>query len=334
MTPDTRSRPDGAGSEQRPRSLDDLLIGDSAPMRQLKLTIRRVAPTNASVFLNGPSGSGKEVAAQAIHACGRTSESPFIAVNCGAIPRELAESELFGHAKGAFTGAVERHEGYFQRAGSGTLFLDEISETAPELQVKLLRVLESGHFQPLGGREEVQASCRVITASNRCPLAAVKDGRLREDLYYRIAQFPIQVPALVERGRDVHLLSEFFLQAYCQQNGVRRSLSAQALQRLAHHRWPGNVRELKNVVTRACIMADDVISAAHVEACIAMSPPRELDVSSLVGQRMAEVEKHLVLATLERTGGDRQAAAKLLGISVRTVYNRIRCYGTDRPVAA
>lgn len=333
MNLNTRSRP-GAGSPPPPRSLDDLLIGDSAPMRQLKLTIRRVAPTNASVFLNGPSGSGKEVAARAIHLCGSASDAPFIAVNCGAIPRELAESELFGHAKGAFTGAIDRHEGYFQRAGGGTLFLDEISETAPELQVKLLRVLESGAFRPLGASDEVQAGCRVITASNRCPLSAVKDGRLREDLYYRIAQFPIQVPALVERGRDVHLLSEFFLQAYCQQNGVRRTLSAQALQRLAHHRWPGNVRELKNVVTRACIMADEVINAAHIEACIAMSPAPELNVSGLVGQRLSEVEKHLVLATLQRTGGDRQAAARLLGVSVRTVYNRIRCYGTDRPEAA
>jgi sigma-54 specific flagellar transcriptional regulator A len=232
---------------------DWLLIGESAAMQELRTIVRQVAPTNAAVLLSGPSGSGKEVVARAVHAESRRSGKPFVAVNCGAIPRELLESELFGHEKGSFTGAISQRRGRFEEANCGTLFLDEIGDMPFDMQVKLLRVLEERTIQRVGGNGEIPVDVRIICATHRDIEAAIDAGGFREDLYYRLSVFPIDVPALAERRDDVPQLVRHFL---AQRPDGERSVrfSAAAMQRLVRHDWPGNVRELRNVVERACIL--------------------------------------------------------------------------------
>jgi two-component system, NtrC family, response regulator HydG len=303
-----------------------LLLGASEPMLALYEMMNRVAPTDATVFLIGESGTGKDLAAQTLHHLSRRSKGPFLPLNCGAISPTLIESELFGHERGSFTGAARRHKGYFERAHGGTLFLDEISEMPIELQVKLLRVLETGVVARIGGDQPVEVDVRVFAATNRDPQKAVKEGKLREDLLYRLSVFPIHMPPLRERGSDIELLSTCFLANLNERHGTSKAFTDEATERLRGHSWPGNVRELKNVIHRAFIMAEQEICPR----CL----PRELggDAGALrslhfqVGTSIAEVERRLIMATLEMHGGNKRKTADVLGVSLKTLYNRLNTY--------
>jgi len=303
-----------------------LLLGASPPMQALYEMLNRVAPTDASVFLVGESGTGKDLAAQTLHMLSRRSRAPFLPLNCGAISPTLIESELFGHERGSFTGAARRHKGYFERAHTGTLFLDEISEMPIELQVKLLRVLETGEVVRIGGDQAAPVDVRVIAATNRDPQKAVGEGKLREDLLYRLQVFPIHMPPLRERGDDVQLLADYFLGQLNERQGTDKVFTEDSLDRLRTHSWPGNVRELKNVVHRAFIMADHEITPR----CL----PREVggdfgSVRSLnfqVGTSIEEVERRLIMATLDAHGGNKRKTADILGVSLKTLYNRLNTY--------
>ena len=307
------------------------LYGASPAMSEVYRMIERVAPTDATVFVLGESGSGKELVAQTLHERSRRAGGPFVALNCGAIPANLVEAELFGYEKGAFTGAIRSHRGHFQRAAGGTLFLDEITETAPEMQVRLLRVLETPRFTPVGGDAEIAADVRVIAATNRVPAQAVSDGRLREDLMYRLAVFPIQLPPLRARGDDVALLAHHFLDALNRKAGAAKRFSTRSLVRLAAHAWPGNVRELENAVQRAFILAD-----AELEIQVGDVGP--IDAGAMPGDRLqfaigtplAEMERAAIFATLHRCGGNKRRCAELLGISLKTLYNRLAEYDAAR----
>jgi DNA-binding NtrC family response regulator len=239
--------------------LGGLLLGESTAMLNVFRLIERVGPTEASVLLTGESGSGKELAAQAIHECSRRRHAPFIAINCGAIPAGLIEAELFGYEKGSFTGAVRAHAGVFERARGGTLLLDEVTEMPLDMQTRLLRVLETRKFYRVGASLEQSTDVRVIAATNRCPIQATQSGQLREDLLYRLAVFPIDLPPLRERADDINLLAEHFLARLNDHAGTCKRFSALARMLLKQHAWPGNVRELRNCVERAFILADEVL---------------------------------------------------------------------------
>ncbi len=308
------------------------LYGASEPMRNLFNLIEKVAPTRAGVLIAGESGTGKEVVAKTIHEKSRQSDKPFVAVNCGAIPANLIEAELFGHERGSFTGAVRMHRGYFERAAGGMLFLDEITEMPLEMQVKLLRVLETGVFCRVGGDEEIQVRVRVIAATNRSPGQAVDAGLLRADLLYRVAVFPIEVPALRERGDDIELLAQLFLDRLNEDDGTQKRYSAASLRFLRDYRWPGNVRELKNAVHRAYILADHLLDvAAAVGLSKSTAPAVTGDCVALqLGSKLCDAQRSLIVATLERCGGNKTRAAEVLGISVKTLYNRLNEYRAGR----
>jgi DNA-binding NtrC family response regulator len=235
------------------------LYGNSTAMQDVFAMIARVAPTEATVLITGESGCGKELVAHSIHDLSARRSGPFIAINCGAIPQNLIEAELFGYEKGAFTGANRQHAGCFERARGGTLFLDEITEMSPEMQVRLLRVLETGKFARIGGDRDLAADVRVLAATNREPAAAVRDGVLREDLMYRLAVFPLHLPPLRDREDDAELLAEHFLQDLNASADTQKRLSRAAIEAIRRHAWPGNVRELRNAIHRAFILADDVV---------------------------------------------------------------------------
>jgi DNA-binding NtrC family response regulator len=305
------------------------LIGNSTPMQRVYDLITRVAPTDATVLLVGESGTGKEEVAATIHELGRRKKQPFLPLNCGAVPPNLIESELFGHEKGSFTGATQMHRGYFERASRGTLFLDEITEMPIELQVKLLRVLETGTLVRVGGDEPIAVDVRVIAASNRSPEQAVKDGKFREDLLYRLNVFPILLPPLRDRNGDIELLAEHFLAQLNREEGANKKFSAVARRRLDTYAWPGNVRELMNIVRRAFILAEESIELDGLpvasSASSVPSGPGAPD-AIRVGMSLAELERHFILATLEQFGGDKRKAAEVLGISLKTMYNRLNNY--------
>jgi two-component system, NtrC family, response regulator AtoC len=300
------------------------LLGASPAMQEVYDLITRVAPTDVTVLLTGESGTGKELIAQTLHTLSRRRKGPFLPLNCGAISPNLIESELFGHERGSFTGANRLHRGYFERATEGTLFLDEISEMPIELQVKLLRVVETGTFVRIGGDHEVATDVRVVAATNRLPEEAAAEGKLRPDLLYRLMAFPIYLPPLRDRGGDVELLSHHFLEILNATEGSNKRFASAALERLRTYTWPGNVRELRNVVQRAFIMSDDEISLE----CL---PPEVLGLAPLsgpylhirVGTSLAEVEQRLILATLNRYGQSKDKTARVLGISLKTLYNRL-----------
>jgi DNA-binding NtrC family response regulator len=304
------------------------LIGTSPVMQTVYDLIVKVAPTDASVFLVGESGTGKEEVAATIHELGRRRGQAFLPVNCGAVPANLIESELFGHERGSFTGATQLHKGYFERVSRGTLFLDEITEMPPELQVKLLRVLETGTLLRVGGDEPISVDVRVIAASNRAPEREVKEGRFREDLLYRLNVFPITLPPLRDRGGDIDLLADHFLAEINREEGASKKFSAASRRRMAAHRWPGNVRELKNMIRRAFILADDTIEMDALPSGPASAPSAPGDGADpmQVGKSLADIERHFILATLERFGGDKRKAAEVLGISLKTIYNRLHDY--------
>ncbi len=305
------------------------LIGNSPVMQKVYDLVVKVAPTDATVFLVGESGTGKEEVAATIHELGRRRSQPFLPVNCGAVPANLIESELFGHERGSFTGATQLHRGYFERVSRGTLFLDEITEMPLELQVKLLRVLETGTLMRVGGDEAIPVDVRVIAASNRTPEAAVKEGKFREDLLYRLNVFPIVLPPLRDRNGDIMLLAEHFLGQINREEGSTKRLSSGAQRRMSAYNWPGNVRELKNMIRRSYILSDNEIEmdALPASAVMPASPGGAAAPDGMqVGMSLADIERHFILATLEHFGGDKRKAAEVLGISLKTIYNRLNNY--------
>src|SRR5437016_6007122 len=303
------------------------ILGSSPPMQKLYDQLGRVAPTSATVLLTGESGTGKELAAQTLHDLSRRRKAPFLPLNCGAVSPQLIESELFGHEKGSFTGADRQHKGYFERAHGGTLFLDEITEMPQELQVKLLRVLETGQFMRVGTTTPMSADVRLIAATNRIPEQAVAEGKLREDLYHRLNVFPIAMPPLRERGTDIELLAQHFLDVLNKQEAAAKAFAPATIAALYAHSWPGNVRELKNYVQRAFILADEVIDAHLAPASVAQPESAPL-LSVRVGSTLDEVSRRLIEATLAECGSKRKAA-DMLGISLKTLYNRLAAYKSD-----
>jgi two-component system, NtrC family, response regulator AtoC len=304
------------------------ILGSSPPMQRLYEQLSRVAPTSATVLLVGESGTGKELAAQTIHDLSRRKRRPFLPLNCGAVSPQLIESELFGHEKGSFTGADRQHRGFFERANGGTLFLDEITEMSLELQVKLLRVLETGTFMRVGTNEPLVADVRLVNATNRIPEKAVADGKLREDLYHRLNVFPIQMPPLRDRGTDIELLAEHFLDKLNKEEGTAKTFSPAAVAALYSHTWPGNVRELKNYVQRAFIMADNVIDVEIARGTMQEAAPTPL-FTVRIGSTLEETERRLIEATLAECGNVKRKAAEMLGISLKTLYNRLAVYNNN-----
>jgi transcriptional regulator with PAS, ATPase and Fis domain len=309
------------------------IIGRSAPMEKLFEQMKLVAPTRSSVLVIGESGTGKELVANALHRASPRRNERILAINCGAIPSDILESELFGHERGAFTGAVSRKIGKFELAHRGSLFLDEISELYPELQVKLLRVLEERQVMRVGGSELIDVDFRLIAATNRDLEKEVADGRFREDLYYRLKVVTLRIPPLRERPSDVPPLLEHFLVQFCQEHGKPpKTLSAEALELLSRYPWPGNVRELKNVMESVVVFHQDG------EVTLNDLPPEIRDsstlstsgtpVQSVVGEprTMADIERQAILETLGRTGGHRARAADILGIGLRTLQRKLKEY--------
>jgi DNA-binding NtrC family response regulator len=324
-----------------------LLYGACQPMRDLFRGLDRLSRSTAPVMILGESGSGKELVATTLHHLSPRKDRPFIAVNCGAIPENLIESELFGHERGSFTGAARTHRGCFERADGGTLFLDEVTEMPVEMQVRLLRVLETGRYTRVGGDQEIGADVRVLAASNRDLRQAVASGKLREDLMYRLCVIPVNVPPLRDRGDDVVLLAEMFLGELNEEQGEHKTLSAEGRRRIVEHTWPGNVRELKNVIHRAFVLSDEEVqidistfsalgqdrgedsgTAATIGSAVGAPAMSDLSVLRItVGMSLDDVERTLITATLQAVGGSKTEAARLLGISLKTMYNRLHAYG-------
>ncbi|CAB3771246.1 sigma-54 interaction domain-containing protein [Paraburkholderia humisilvae] len=307
------------------------LYGSSPVMLDLYEQIARVAATDATALIIGESGTGKELIARTIHEHSSRHDRAFVAVNCGAIPDELIEAELFGHEKGSFTGAVQGRIGYFEHANGGTLFLDEVTEMSPVRQVKLLRALETGTFFRVGGTELIHSDVRVIAATNRDPAVAVKENGLREDLMYRLAVFPLRAPPLREREGDRELLAQHFLTALNQQEGTNKVFSKRSMETLRTWSWPGNVRELKNAVYRAFILAEKSVELPHPHLMSRVKKPVTLgdSMSVWIGTPLADAQKQIILGTLKYCGGDKRRAAKALGVSLKTLYNRLSTYGDE-----
>src|SRR5581483_11901039 len=303
------------------------LIGNAPEMRKIYQIIEQAAPTSASVLITGESGTGKELVAQTIHQLSPRASFPFVAINCAAIPETLLESEIFGHEKGAFTGAVDRRQGCFELADRGTLFLDEIGEMTPQTQVKLLRVLQERRFRRLGGRVEQAVDVRVIAATNIDPAEAVQAGKLREDLYYRLNVFSFRLPPLRERKEDLPLLVQAFINEFNARN--HKSIAGvdhHAMRMLEQYHWPGNVRELRNVIERATILAPGpLIEPRHLPAPLAGETPkaRQPQVALAPGTTVAEAERRLIMMTLEHTRDNKTRAAEILGISLKTLHNKL-----------
>ncbi|MCC6214998.1 MAG: sigma-54-dependent Fis family transcriptional regulator [Polyangiaceae bacterium] len=301
------------------------IVGQSAALRRVLEVATQAAPSSATVLVLGESGTGKELIARYIHARSQRSAGPFVAVNCAAIPESILEAELFGHEKGAFTGAVGRREGRFARARGGTLFLDEIGELAPAVQVKLLRVLQEGEYEPIGG-QTTRADVRIVAATNRDLAAEVETGRFREDLFYRLDVISVTAPPLRTRREDIPLLVDHFLGVYCKKNSrARLEVPPEVLQRLCDHPWPGNVRELENVMERAAVLCrgaalslEDLPEAVARAVAPAVAAP-----SFPIGTPLDEIERTMIRVTLEHTRGDKPLAAQLLGISTRTIYRKL-----------
>jgi DNA-binding NtrC family response regulator len=320
-------------------SLDDSelrLIGNSAGMRKVRELIGRVAPTDSTVLICGESGCGKELVAESVHAMSPRAGKPFVAINCAAIPATLIEAELFGHERGSFTGAMRTREGVFERANGGTLLLDEITEMPLDLQSRLLRVLETKRLNRVGGSADLPVDVRVIASTNRLPAQAFDEGRLREDIYYRLAVVTIELPPLRERGEDILVLAEFFLGELNLRNGTHKRLSEDLRTRFMRHRWPGNVRELRNAVERAYILCDGELDLSEADMPTLRG---EVDGAGTVhgneihipiGATLDEIERTFILATLKHFEGDKRRAADVLGCSLKTLYNKLHAYDRER----
>ena len=315
------------------------MVGNTRSMRQVFHLVQQVAPSRAAVFLTGESGTGKELVARAIHNLSPRRNGPFVAVNCAALPESLMESELFGHEKGAFTGALERRAGCFELAQDGTLLLDEIGDMPGPTQAKLLRVLEDSKVRRLGGKKEMDVDVRVIAATNKVPEEAVQRGHLREDLYYRLNVFHIALPPLRERMEDIPVLVEALVNDLNRKHNTQVSdVAPEVLKEFAQHHWPGNVRELRNVLERAVILVGDgTLGLHHLPRNFGapLSPPRSpepADPNTLlipVGTTVEEAEKALVLKTLEHARNNKTRAAEILGISLKTMHNKLKLYGAS-----
>jgi DNA-binding NtrC family response regulator len=301
------------------------MVGQSAPMRALFEQIRRVAPLDVAVFVHGESGTGKELVAQALHELGGRG-GRFIAVNCGAIAPDLLSSQLFGHERGAFTGAAQAHNGFFEQAQGGTLFLDEVTEMPLVLQVYLLRVIETRTLTRVGGAREIPVDVRIVAASNRDPQLAVANGHLRPDLYYRLGEFPLTIPPLRARREDIPLLARHFLDRLNRRYGTARVFDADSLRRLGDRNWPGNVRELRHAVQRAYILADRDTVAVAEDATPRAVAESDGSIRFAVGMSFDDVEREMLLKTLAASSNNKRRAARALGITTKTIYNRLLRY--------
>ncbi len=303
------------------------LIGNSPEMRKIYQVVEQAAPTSASVLITGESGTGKELVAQTIHQLSPRATFPFVAINCAAIPETLLESEIFGHEKGAFTGAADRRQGCFELANRGTLFLDEIGEMTPATQVKLLRVLQDQRFRRLGGQVEQSVDVRMIAATNVDPAEAVKQGKLREDLYYRLNVFSFRLPPLRERKEDLPLLIQAFINEFNMRNHKSvAGVDHETMRILEQYAWPGNVRELRNVIERATILsAGAFIEPKHLPPVLAdeRPAPQQPQVALAAGITVEEAERQLIMMTLEHTRDNKTRAAEILGISLKTLHNKL-----------
>jgi DNA-binding NtrC family response regulator len=311
------------------------IIGSSSSLRRVMDVATQAAPSQATVLVLGESGTGKELLARYIHERSARARGPFVAVNCAAIAETILESELFGHERGAFTGAMGKKEGRFARAAGGTLFLDEIGELSPSVQVKLLRVLQEGEYEPVGGHT-TKADVRIVAATNRDLVAEVAAGRFREDLYYRLDVIAITAPPLRVRREDIPLLVDHFLGLYCAKNGRPRLHPTRAvLDRLMDYGWPGNVRELENVVERAVVLSrSDALAETDLPPHIAAAPPRaKTELTFDIGTPLEEIELRVIRETLRHTKGDKSVAAQLLGISTRTIYRKLDGVPDELPTA-
>jgi DNA-binding NtrC family response regulator len=304
------------------------MIGQSLAMRRVMSLIEQVAPSSASVIIVGESGTGKELVARTIHELSPRHNGPYIPINCAAMPETLMESELFGHERGAFTGADRRREGCFELANGGTLLLDEIGEMKPELQAKLLRVLEESKIRRLGGSTEVAIDVRVLAATNRNLDNSIKEGRFREDLYYRLNVFAIELPPLCEHPDDIPSLVDHFLHELKQPEGKSISgVDTECLEVLKSYRWPGNVRQLRNIIERALIVSrGPLITIADLPPDMKRSTGSSASFELRLGMSLDEVERELIMHTIDFTGGNKSRAAEVLGISLKTLYNRLERY--------
>ncbi len=310
------------------------IIGESPAMQQVFEIIRQAAPTQASVMIQGPSGTGKELVAQAIHRLSTRAKGPFVAVHCAALSASLLESELFGHEKGAFTGATVQRKGRFEMADGGTLFLDEISEVDPSIQVKLLRVLEERTFERVGGEETIETDIRLIAATNRNLRTYVREGKFREDLFFRLNVVDILLPSLSERCGDVALLTDRFLKEACTRNGKKiDGLTPDAMNLLTAYSWPGNVRELRNTIEKMVVLSrSERLTArdvpANIRESLRGSPALISRAPVLMTGSLADTERRKIMAVLDKNGGNRTRAADELGISRRTLHRKLREYKT------
>jgi len=320
---DEESIPD----EQRPKNI----IGNTKPMISLFKLIDKIAGTSATALVLGESGVGKELVASAIHFKSRRADKPFIKFNCAALPESIVESELFGHEKGSFTGAVATRQGRFELAAGGTIFLDEIGELSLTVQAKLLRILQEKEFERVGGSKTIKVDVRIIAATNRSLESLILDGLFREDLYYRLNIFPITVPPLRERKTDILLLADNFVEKYNQQNqkGIRR-ISTTSIDMLMRYHWPGNVRELENCMERAVILSEDnVIHGYHLPPSLQTAESSGTPYTGSLQQKLESIENEMIIEALKRTRGNMSRAAAELGLSERIMGLRVKKFGID-----
>ena len=304
------------------------LIGRTAPMLEVYKQVAHAADSAAPVLIVGESGSGKELVARAIHTHSKRAREPFVGINCGAIADTLLESELFGHQRGSFTGAVSDHKGVFEQAGGGTVLLDEIGDTTPALQVRLLRVLEEGEVRPVGGNRSLRVTARVIAATNMSLEQAVSEGRFRQDLYYRLSVIVIRVPPLRDRRADIPLLIGSFLEDACHRAGQKKMLSTEALDALLRHTWPGNVRELRNTIERLVVSSrGSLIEAFDLTDTVTAGPPAPQDQPFSDLPTLDNLERRYLLHVLEAANGNRTRAAEILGVDRRTLYRMAERFG-------
>jgi DNA-binding NtrC family response regulator len=318
---------------QRLKEVGELgpMYGKSLAMRRVMAAIEQLADSNASVIITGETGTGKELVARTIHELSSRKDGPFVAINCAAIPDTLIESDLFGHEKGAFTGADRRRQGYFEMANGGTLLLDEISEMKLDLQAKLLRVLEEQKIRRVGGTELIDIDVRVLAASNRDPLRAVQNGKLREDLFYRLNVFTIELPTLRQRIEDIPVLAELFLRHYAKSaNKQLAGFDDESMRALQVYPWPGNIRQLRNVIERAVVVAAGpfIVARDLADSVRGANLQQDSYLQFRVGTSLEEVEKEMIVKTIESMQGNKTHAAEALGITPKTLYNKLERYGS------
>jgi two-component system response regulator HydG len=312
------------------------IVGESAPLRELLELVRRVAPCDSTILLTGESGTGKELIAREIHLRSHRAQGPFVSINCGALPENLLESELFGHVKGSFTGAVRDKDGLFHVASGGTFLLDEVAETSPAIQVKLLRVLQEREIIPVGGVKPIPVDVRLIAATNADLEQEVFEGRFRADLFYRLNVIPIIVPPLRERPEDIPMLVESFVARMAEERRIKpKTVAPDAMELLMRYEWPGNVRELENVVERAVILQEGTLIAPD-DLPVKLRSKQTVRSRPLVAAAnvtMEELEKEYMLQVLEQTGWHKKKASSILGIDASTLYRKLQRYGIDKPGA-